>query len=94
MNGGVLHAIDLLNVREISDAKAGFQYFEFHAMPDLIQEALTVAADTDSLDVEGSHLDQLYWGQIPDDSVIVRRFEHHFESHPADFAPVAGTPWI
>lgn len=35
INGGVLHAIDILKVAEISDAKAGFQFFEVAAVPDL-----------------------------------------------------------
>lgn len=91
MNGGVLHAIESLNVREISDARAGFRFFDFAAIPDLIQEALRIAADA-QLEVEESRLHQLYWDQIPDDSVIAQRFEQHFESHPTDFARVAGNP--
>ena len=54
MNGGVLHAMEVLSPAEIAAAEAGFRFFDFAELPDLIQESLNVAADKNQFSAIGA----------------------------------------
>ena len=88
MNGGLLHAVECLTPSELSDAQSGYLFFGLDSVADLLAEARRkLEADEDLDDLEWL-LDRRYEALIPDDSLLVERFEKHFSEHPSDFAPV------
>lgn len=88
MNGGVLHAVECLSSPELAAAQAGYRYFGYEAIANLIrftEEAIRVLQDLEAL--EGS-ADQQYWALVPDDAVLVEGFERHQKAFPFEYSPV------
>ncbi len=88
MNGGVLHAVELLTSDELSDARDGYRFFGLSEVASLLANAKTLFDADDGLDKHESRLDREYWKSVPDDSSLVKRFEVRFTSSPSDFSPV------
>ena len=82
MNGGVGHAVEALSLDEFSAAIAGFRFFGFDEVALLLQEVLKAPEQTLEL-ADGS-----YGSLIPDDQVLVERFEAYYRSSPQAFAPI------
>ena len=88
MNGGVLHAVECLSPAQLTESEAGFRFFGLSSTAELLQRAREIVSVGKDLEEYGSTFDQEYWGQIPDDSTLVKRFELHHESHPSDYSPL------
>lgn len=89
MNGGILHAVECLQPRELAAVRSAYRFYQFHAVAELILEigsAVTWAAVPDTLEAS---IERRYSKAIPDDKALSDRFEKHFEAHPSDFAPLS-----
>lgn len=82
MKGGVLHAFEALQPHERAAAKAGYRFFGFHDVADLISN---IGSDPTALEMS----DLRYSKSVPDDRALVRQFEKHFEANKSDFAPLS-----
>lgn len=88
MNGGVLHAIELLDEHKYTAAKSGYRFFGFDKVENLLGRAKDLFDADIDLDTFERMLDDEYSEYIPDDATIVQRFERHFQAYPVDFAPL------
>jgi hypothetical protein len=88
MNGGVLHAVECLTARELSDAKSGYRFYGLDAAAYLLTRASTILESNDNLEFHERQMDQEYADIIPADSALVQRFEKHLELSPSDYAPL------
>lgn len=86
MNGGVLHAIECMTARALSDAEAGYRYYGLQDVASLLFHASAIfkTAGPESHERE---LDGEYARLIPSDDALVERFERRLKSCPSDFAP-------
>lgn len=82
MNGGVGHAIEVLSAAEIAEAAAGFRYFSFNEVGQLLEDAVRKGVDDSDV------VDQRYAQFIPDDGAIVDRFRAILLSSPSAFSPL------
>jgi hypothetical protein len=83
MNGGVRHAVEVLESRELAGACAGLRFFEFDDVAALLERAAGASRE----DPSDSALDAEYARAIPRDAAIVDRFERHFAEHREFYAP-------
>ena len=88
MNGGVLHAVECLNTEQLAAAKAGYKYFGFFSIPELIANAERAINEGQDLESIEATLDKQYWAVIPDDGVLTTSFEYHQSQHPSEYSPV------
>ena len=89
MNGGVLHAVELLHPTELSAAESGYREFSLDAVVKLLEKARTAFEANEHLDSWESQLDSEYTKLIPDDSFLFSRFEEWFHLNPGDFSPLS-----
>ncbi len=88
MNGGIHHAIEILNPEDLAAAIDGFSYFGFDEM-----SLWLGSADSDPLlsewthDTEGPANDR-YAELIPDDATLTTRFAILYRERPSEFAPI------
>jgi len=87
MNGGVLHAVELLAPDELSDAQSGYRFYGLDEIASLLSRAKTLLEADDGLDAHEAQLDREYAEIVPDDTFLVKRFEKHFEANQAEYAP-------
>jgi hypothetical protein len=93
MNGGVLHAIEVLNQTEVDGAIAGYHYFGFHEAAELLAHVRAALDDTLSPSEEDQleqQANQGYDALIPSDGTIHEAFQRRYVIQPGDFAPVVG----
>ena len=88
MIGGMLHAIELLNADELSDAQKGYHYFGLDEVAKLLSRAKILFDADENLDEHESRLDDEYLDCVPDDSSLGQRFEARFATSRSDFSPV------
>jgi hypothetical protein len=88
MNGGVFHAVELLNDKELRAALDGYPFFGFTKSAALLSRARNLFERGENLEEYEKKLDREYAQYIPDDSALALRFEQHFDLHPEDFAPL------
>jgi hypothetical protein len=88
MNGGVLHAVELLSNAQLRAAMEGYSYFGFTESAQLLFRAREIFNRDCDLERHELELDREYEQHIPDDTAIVRRFEQRLASHPGEFAPL------
>lgn len=88
MNGGVLHAVECLEPRELAAAQSGYRFFDLAAVAELLSHARATLDADDDLESQESLLDSAYARLIPDDSLVVDRFQQRLATHPDDFAPL------
>ena len=88
MNGGVLHAVELLTSDELAAAKNGYRYFGLSDVADLLTYAETLFDAVENMGEQERQLDAKYATFIPDDSSLVKRFEEQFVANPSAFAPM------
>lgn len=88
MNGGVLHAVELLTADEWVAAKDGFRYFGLDDVADLLAHAKNLFDVGENLGEHERRLDDNYATLIPDDSWLHKRFEEQFAANPSAFAPL------
>jgi hypothetical protein len=88
MNGGVLHAVELMSAEELSRAGAGYQYYGLAEVASLLSRAQAIFEAGDDLGTHEQQLDNEYAQIIPLDSSLVERFEKRLKTSPSDFAPL------
>jgi|ERR1035441_6112455 hypothetical protein len=86
MNGGVLHAVECLNALELADAEAGYRFFGFGAVADLLSRARKIWEANKDLESYEPQLDHDYSALIPDDSSLYERFEDLHRTRSSEFA--------
>jgi hypothetical protein len=89
MNGGVLHALEFLSANELQAAIRGYRYYGLSEVADFLPKAAhlaNTAAESELDNLEG-RLNSEYYGHVPRDDVLVKRFEEHLSAHPEAFAP-------
>ena len=79
MNGGVEHALEVLSPQEVEAAVAGFRYFSLNAVGDLLKMSLEGCPED---------VDLRYGKLIPEDGIIIGRFEAIFLQSPEAFTPL------
>jgi hypothetical protein len=88
MNGGVMHAVEILDELSIADAKTGYRFFGFEGIPNLLSRAKELLETNFDLGIYEQQFDKEYYDNIPDDDTIVKRFEQHLANNPTDFSPL------
>ena len=88
MNGGVLHGVECLSADELTAATAGYRFFGFAPVAELIAKASDFLEVGEELEVHEGTLDHEYAVLVPDDSTLVKRFERHFQANALDFSPI------
>ncbi len=88
MNGGVLHAVELLTPEELSAAQDGYRFYGFGEVANLLASAKILFDADDNLERHESRLDSEYQAYVPDDSSLGQRFEERFAANPSDFSPL------
>jgi hypothetical protein len=87
MNGGVLHAVEILTGEERASAQDGYRFFGFGPVADLLEHAYWIFKAGGDLELHESQLDAEY-SRLADDTALYEAFEEHFRSHPSEFAPL------
>lgn len=82
MNGGVLHAVEVVSEAELRASCAGFRYFEFAEVADLLE----AARDEEWTDESEERFNGAY-GKLVDDRAIGDSFRRHVVSNPEMYAP-------
>jgi hypothetical protein len=88
MNGGVLHALELLGSEGSEDAESGYRFFGFEGVADLLNQAKSISKTGGDLDRWEAELDRRYGTIVPDDATLVASFEMIFRRAPSEFAPL------
>ncbi len=88
MNGGVLQAVECLTASELSDAESGYRFYGFDEAATLLTHAGTILASDIEMEFHERQLDQRYANIIPEDSLLVERFEKRLELNPFEYAPL------
>lgn len=89
MNGGVLHAAECLSSGQLAAAQAGYSYFGYKSVADLVRAAEHAARKTQNLDdAIVQTFDEQYWTQIPDDTALANRFQCHWRDSPSEYSPL------
>ena len=79
MNGGIDHALEVLDVAEFADGIAAFRYFG-------LDEAACVLEAATQADIGLELLNSKYGALIPDDGALVTAFEKKYAASPDVFA--------
>lgn len=86
MNGGVLHALEVLTPDQVRRAASGLEYLGLAQASRVLLETLEASirfGDSEELEVQSN---ERYWAVVPDDSTLAARFEQVFAERPEDFA--------
>ncbi len=88
MNGGVRHACSSLDPEELQAAASGYRFFGFEEIAALLERS--TSSEESEFDDDGAvdSLDQDYAVTIPDDGVILARFNAVFAASPTVFSPL------
>jgi len=87
-NGGFIHAVGVFSPEELAGAKAGFRYFDFEEVAQLIAEAQFIISVSGELTPSGEDLDRRYATMTISGSDLQARFKETFARSPSEFAPV------
>lgn len=84
MNGGVVHAFEVLRGEELHAACAGFRYFGLDQAAALIETAFKMEWEDES----SVEMDRIY-GELVENDALGRAFRSHFATHPERYAKSA-----
>jgi hypothetical protein len=87
MNGGVEHAIESLTSEQLAAAKEAYRYFGLADVDAFFDVASSGLPDGEEPDAWDGALNARYNALIPDDSLLVERFEAVLCRNPSAFAP-------
>jgi hypothetical protein len=88
MNGGVRHACSALDSEELRAAVSGYRFFGFKDVGSLLERSASFGElefDQND-DATGDPLDDEYADNIPNDGVLVARFQTIYAASPAAFS--------
>ena len=83
MNGGLAHAIEVLNEVEFRAAVEGYRFFRLDELADFLKSI----SDLPEEDLE--ERDGEYYEFVPDDSFLDEKFQAYFRKDPESFAPLS-----
>ncbi len=86
MDGGVLHALDVLSDEEFVGAAAGYASFGFADVAALLVRAQKAATSGELPEEADATFDAEYAGCIPDDGRLFAAFETDFDRRPDRYA--------
>jgi hypothetical protein len=86
MNGGVFHAVEVLDEDAVNGAIAGYEFYGLGAVKDVLTRASDLMRRDANLDEHEILLDSDYTKIIPEDSSLVAAFEKRYATNPKDFA--------
>lgn len=95
MNGGLLHAVEVLTESEVRFAEGALRFFDLSSAADVVQWAHNELQALDDDDIDAVELleaeaDRRYYVAVADGAVVERHFRSEFEAHPEAFAPLGG----
>jgi hypothetical protein len=82
MNGGVLHAVEVVSEAELQSSCAGFRFFGFAEVAELLE-----AASNEEWMGEGEERFNRIYGTLVDDEAIGDRFRRHIGGNRELYAP-------
>lgn len=88
MNGGVLHAVEVLTREEVCDAQSGYRFFGLDEIASLLSRARTIYDANEDLGLHEAQLNREYAEIVPDDTFLQERFKEHLRANPSDYAPL------
>jgi hypothetical protein len=89
MNGGVLHALEVLAPEELEEARDGFCFYGLNEVAAFLTSSqLAAREEPEDLGELEHRLDEAYASLIPCDSTIFAAFERHFGSNHTQYAPL------
>ena len=88
MNGGVLHAAEVLSGEELMVAEWGYRFFGLASASALVISAAETLDRNEDLEAHEAHLDDEYLTCVPSDATLFQAFELRLLDQPTDFAPV------
>jgi hypothetical protein len=86
MNGGVLHAVEILTASELCDSEAGYCFYGLDAVASLLSRGRAIFEADKDLGEHERQLDAEYAGLIPSDNSLYERFVQRLNSMPGEFA--------
>ncbi len=86
MNGGVLHALELLDPNQVQRAASGMEYFGLAQASCVLLETLETLNRLGGSEKLEAEANARYWAVLADDTTLAERFEQVFVKHPGDFA--------
>jgi hypothetical protein len=87
MNGGVVHAVEIMQDTELANAMAGYRFFSLASVADLLARAKMLFQSNSDFGRHEASFDAEYARYIPSDSRLCELFERYFADNPLDFAP-------
>jgi len=92
MNGGVQHAVEVLDGADVEAACAGFEYFGLAAAAAAVRRAVVATLPGDAPIDQSEQLEEAlnaaYWSVVPDDDALANAYQAHLRDHPSAYAPV------
>ncbi|MDD9944201.1 MAG: hypothetical protein OXU20_24365 [Myxococcales bacterium] len=90
MNGGVLHASEVLSEDEFAAALDGYAFYGQHKAVSVFRDAAACLqrANADELDTREAELDATYADVIGGDAALEAAFKKHLLAHPELYADV------
>ena len=79
----------MLSDQEIRHARSGYRFYGLHEVVGLLDRAEELVTKNRELDNHEADFDSEYARYVPNDSVLIERFEKHYAAKPSDFAPLA-----
>ncbi len=91
MNGGVLHAVECLTPKVLSDAMSGYRYYGLDVIVSLLIRARLILETDEDLGSHESPLGRSYMSIVQSDTWLIQRFKAHLALNPSEYAPVLPT---
>ncbi len=88
MNGGVLHAAEVMEEQDFRGAIAGYLFFGLTSVANLLARARALPRGPADLGMQEALLDSEYHDLVPDDSFLFAILEGHLNAHPEEFSAV------
>ena len=88
MNGGVLHAVEIMEDTELADAMSAYKFYSLTAVADLLSRAKTQLRSLTHIGRHEASLDAEYKTWIPSDARLSQLVDQHRADKASDFAPV------
>jgi hypothetical protein len=85
VNGGMDHLVEAAQPHEIAAATRAFRFLGLDRVAELLDEVTSNRCDPEDAD-------ERYGNLVPEDDVLVRRFEAFFKSSPEAFGPLESLP--
>jgi hypothetical protein len=92
MNGGIHHALEVLDASEVDSAVAGFEYFGLTELATFLRDRAQDPDLREWTDESEAPANERYAELVHDDEYLIQRFEAVFRVRPGDFAPVDEDP--